>query len=263
MNGPENFAKSSILQVTIREMQTLLVTPRFWIGLACVVALLVVSGPFETSTFLTVPQRVAYWAGIALSTYFLALAFIVPINIVGKKRRWHWFTTAILGGLIAGPPVGLLVYAINVYITGYDAATAGDLFEIMVVCTVIVLAIACLGHLISGASSKSEPTDPTAPRLMKRLPAGVRGDVISLNAQDHYVEVITKRGKELILMRLGDAIEELPGIDGRRIHRSWWVAKEAIDALAPYRGKLFLDLKDGRKIPVSRSNEKMVMDWLR
>ncbi len=263
MNRPENFAKRSNLQITLREMQKLLAAPRFWIALACVVALLVVSGPFETSTLLTTPQRAAYWAAVSLATYFLAMAFIVPFTLFGEAKGWPKLLTAILGGCVAGPAVGVLVYGINTQIAGYEAGALGDLIYILCACTVITVAVSCLVQLVAGTSSQAEPVDPTAPRFMKRLSVDVRGDVMTLNAQDHYVEVVTSRGKELILMRLGDAIDELPGIDGQRIHRSWWVSKEAISTLAPYRGKLFLDLKDGRTIPVSRSNEKMVMDWLR
>ncbi|MEL6436669.1 MAG: LytTR family DNA-binding domain-containing protein, partial [Pseudomonadota bacterium] len=102
---------------------------------------------------------------------------------------------------------------------------------------------------------------PPAP-FLKRLSPETGTVITTLQAQDHYVEVTTTRGQELVLIRLGDAQKELSGLDGMRVHRSWWVARAAIQSTARDNGRLTLILTDGRKIPVSRSNEKDVRQWL-
>lgn len=71
--------------------------------------------------------------------------------------------------------------------------------------------------------------------------------------QDHYVEVTTAKGTDLILMRRADAIGELDALDGVQIHRSHWVVKSAMRGTTRQDGRLMLELIDGRILPVSRT----------
>jgi DNA-binding LytR/AlgR family response regulator len=65
-------------------------------------------------------------------------------------------------------------------------------------------------------------------------------------------------------MRLADAIVELAGIEGAQTHRSWWVAKAAIESAKRADGRLVLLLKDGIEAPVSRPNVKALREsgWI-
>ncbi|MEP1208636.1 MAG: LytTR family DNA-binding domain-containing protein [Rhizobiaceae bacterium] len=89
-----------------------------------------------------------------------------------------------------------------------------------------------------------------------------RGDLWALVARDHYVEVITERGSELILMRLSDAIKQCDNRAGIRCHRSAWVSKIGFKNVfrKPNR-KLVVRLPDGNEISVSRSREKQVLSY--
>ncbi|ESQ74857.1 LytTR family DNA-binding domain-containing protein [Asticcacaulis sp. AC402] len=88
--------------------------------------------------------------------------------------------------------------------------------------------------------------------------------ILALSAEDHYLRVHTSAGETLILMRLYDAIRELDGIEGSQIHRSWWVAKEAVGDVRRSDGKVSLVLKNGATAPVSRSYVKALKNdgWL-
>jgi hypothetical protein len=90
------------------------------------------------------------------------------------------------------------------------------------------------------------------PRLARRISAGLGADVVALQAEDHYVRVHTQSGSELLLMRLSDAIAELDGLPGLRVHRSWWVASEAIVGREEKGRNLRLRLRDGLLAPVAR-----------
>lgn len=79
------------------------------------------------------------------------------------------------------------------------------------------------------------------------------GRVLVLSAQDHYVEFTTTTGKKLVRMRMREAIAQMQGQDGLSVHRSYWVAKDAIEALQKSGGKHFLLLSNGDKIPVAAS----------
>jgi DNA-binding LytR/AlgR family response regulator len=52
---------------------------------------------------------------------------------------------------------------------------------------------------------------------------------------------------------MGDAVAELSGYPGLQIHRSHWVAIDAVDGLERENGKTYALLRDGRKLPVSRT----------
>ncbi|MDB5719771.1 MAG: hypothetical protein JWP15_389, partial [Alphaproteobacteria bacterium] len=106
------------------------------------------------------------------------------------------------------------------------------------------------------ASGNDEPpvAAPAGPRLLDRLPARLRGaELHALQAEDHYLRVHTSAGSDLILLRMADALGELDGVAGARTHRSWWVARSAIDSVRRGNGRAELTLKGDIVAPVSRS----------
>ena len=89
--------------------------------------------------------------------------------------------------------------------------------------------------------------------FFKILPVEKRGVLISMMAQDHYVEITTEKGTHLHRMPMKAAIEMVKGEDGLQVHRSHWVAASALHALEESPSRIFATLRDGRKIPVSKS----------
>jgi len=53
-------------------------------------------------------------------------------------------------------------------------------------------------------------------------------------------------------MRLADAMRETGAIPGLQIHRSHWVARDAVVRTHRADGKLLLELSNGMRLPVSR-----------
>ena len=103
------------------------------------------------------------------------------------------------------------------------------------------------------ALTSAAPREPDPPgRLFVKLPAALGRDILALQAEDHYVRVHTAKGSALLLMRLVDAIEDLGGLEGMRVHRSWWVSRHAISASAMQGRKLLLTLTNGVAAPVTR-----------
>jgi hypothetical protein len=101
----------------------------------------------------------------------------------------------------------------------------------------------------------ADPAEPPAPgssQLIARLSPRLGREVLALQGEDHYVRVHTALGSELLLMRLGDAIRELGGLQGERVHRSWWVAREAVASSRANGRRLSLTLTNGIEVPVSR-----------
>lgn len=53
-------------------------------------------------------------------------------------------------------------------------------------------------------------------------------------------------------MRMRDAIERLEGADGLRIHRSWWVAKNAVVSVRRDGRTAIITLTGNHEAPVAR-----------
>ena len=102
------------------------------------------------------------------------------------------------------------------------------------------------------APAAEEASAPQACRLVERLPQNLRGPLVCLEMEDHYVRVRTTRGSALLLMRLGDAMAEAAPTPGAQAHRSWWVAAEAITRFERVGRVAQLHLKTGTKVPVSQ-----------
>ena len=81
--------------------------------------------------------------------------------------------------------------------------------------------------------------------------------------QDHYLVVHHSGGSEMILCRMEDAAREL-GALGWRVHRSWWVAADAVYGPEREGQRILLRLTDDRRVPVGRSfhSDLKAAGWL-
>ncbi|MEM1378769.1 MAG: LytTR family DNA-binding domain-containing protein [Pseudomonadota bacterium] len=268
MKPRENFADDSALQFTLREMRRLLNRWQFWMVLAVLIALLTLSGPFGTLDDLGAAQRFAYWSAIAVLTSLPSFFIAFAVNWIGVQKSWNQWTCIAMAGLIGAIPVTLIVWFISAFLAQNRDATLAGFLEIGLRCLPISLGITAVYTLLNAQNIKrrwqgeTEPIATPQVPFLKRLSPETGTVITTLQAQDHYVEVTTTRGSELVLVRLADAERELEGIDGMRVHRSWWVARDAVASTKRLNGKLVLALNDGREVPVSRANERAVRGWV-
>jgi len=85
-----------------------------------------------------------------------------------------------------------------------------------------------------------------------RLPARLVGQFLCHEMQDHYLNVHHSAGSEMILCRMEDAARLLGGL-GQRVHRSWLLAADAVDAVEREGQRTLLRLSDDRRVPAGRS----------
>ena len=125
-----------------------------------------------------------------------------------------------------------------VIITAFILATNWLSLQITVTSTVNLISVFFRIGIIDGgvnAFLKLLPKDSNPPhsvepkKLLARIPMAKRGDLISLIVTDHYVEVTTKQGKHLMLMRFPDALAEIPSGISMQVHRLYWVAQAQIE----------------------------------
>ncbi|MGN7999659.1 LytTR family DNA-binding domain-containing protein [Sphingomonas sp. 22176] len=102
-----------------------------------------------------------------------------------------------------------------------------------------------------------------APALLDQLPPHLRGPILCLENEDHYVRVHTAQGSALVLIRMRDAVAQLEG-QGARVHRSWWVARRAVSGTIRQDRSWKLRLVDGREVPVARASvpDLRALGWL-
>ncbi len=119
-------------------------------------------------------------------------------------------------------------------------------------CALFMATIAALDLVTRVVLERRRERRVAAP-FTDRLPHRLRGaGILAVHGEDHFVRIHTVRGEHLIWMRLGDAIAELAGLEGRQTHRSWWVAKSAVAEIRRGNGRAVLTLSNGVEAPVSR-----------
>jgi hypothetical protein len=158
--------------------------------------------------------------------------------------------------LILSIPITLIVWFYTTWMVGTDLnwrlipQIYGSVLVICAAMTAIMVLVNWPGR-VTHAPPEGAPASSI--RFMERLPAKLKGAVIyAVSAEDHYLRLHTSKGSDLILMRLSDAISELDGLEGAQTHRSWWVAKDAVESARRDGDRMTLALKGGAEAPVSR-----------
>ncbi|MFT7592871.1 MAG: hypothetical protein ACI8R4_000181 [Paracoccaceae bacterium] len=142
----------------------------------------------------------------------------------------------------------------------------GQIFGLAIVIALVVVGLHDLLRPLplSAPLSVSEPAtvsaDSIAPPLLTRLALDKRGALVSLSVSDHYVDVVTSKGREMILIRLGDAMRETAPVRGMNVHRSHWVAMDQVVEVRRTGETAILRTSSGGDIPVSRTYMKPLRD---
>jgi DNA-binding LytR/AlgR family response regulator len=233
------------------------------IGMIVAVVLLTVGGPFGTLSF-SPGQRLVYWAAMIVASYVVgtgAAAYFLELLAGQIAQRWP---RLIVGALLTSLPVTIVVLLVNGIARRHmDVSEAlGIWLDATLVTLAVVLALVSLRAASAGAAgaiaaeSGPAPAPPAAapqqPAILERVPLPQRGRLLALIVEDHYVDIVTDRGKALVLMRLADAMRETGDVPGLQIHRSHWVARDAVVQVRRSEGKLLLELSNGLCLPVSR-----------
>ena len=117
------------------------------------------------------------------------------------------------------------------------------------------------------ASTDTAPlaADTEVPPFLQQAGVASVDDVLAMQAEEHYVRVITAHGAELIHYRFGDAVNEMPATMGTQVHRSWWVAERAVRSAKRGARRWQLKLAGDHEVPVSDSYVAAVRErgWLR
>lgn len=251
---------------------------------------LAVIGPFG-SIAAPLPERLVSWIGFA----WLGYACYRPMQSVvdwGERTlalpRWGLLAATCLAATV---PMSVAVVAINsppstgLRWPGLEAAMA-TYFSVLV----IGGAVTVLFNLVQAgqrapqsapqaaspaapvaSASSPDPVPPPIPApsllanpLFDQLPPELGSDIIALEMEDHYVRVHTALGSALVLMRLRDAMALVGDLEGMQVHRSWWVARAAVEDVQRDGRNIRLTLARGLEAPVARAKVADLRDarWI-
>jgi hypothetical protein len=237
---------------------------------------LAIIGPFG-SIAAPFSERLVSWLGFA----WLGYACYRPmqgIAIWGERTlalpRWGVLAAAVLVGTV---PMTFAVIAVNSLGDAWRWPSLeiwlGTYFSVLV----IGGAVTALFNLVQGQSAPAapathapvlspapepepEPTPapvspslPSANPLFDTLPPELGSDIVALEMEDHYVRVHTALGSALVLMRLRDAMALVGTQEGMQVHRSWWVARGAVEDVLREGRNIRLKLPRGIEAPVARA----------
>ncbi|MCP4315749.1 MAG: LytTR family transcriptional regulator [Hyphomicrobiales bacterium] len=212
------------------------------------------SGPFNTYETMQPVLRVFYWVLAALVTFGVGLLNARLIAEHTPARRLGVLPSYAVAGLVGGITIFIVVELINLIGNVGAAENWNSLGISLAYCTAINFCICMLvAWLGSGNAEDEAATASESPKLLKRLPIELRGQLSHLSMQDHYVEVVTERGSNLVLMRLADAISETEPVAGVQIHRSHWIALDAVTRTRREGERYVVEMNNGVLLPISRS----------
>lgn len=216
----------------------------------CVGTLLVgAAGPFGTYESMSFIHRLAYWFIVIVSS-IVASKFVRRAAYAMQVSRL--FQDVVIVALMA------MVYSPALFLMSKAMAPQDDpmfpSYWRLTLFVVLVSSVVAVVRRYADAKRLQRAEDSVPmPRLMRRLPGSFNGHIIRMNVNDHLVNVVTSAGEYSIRVRFGDAIEEMDPIDGFCTHRSHWVAKQAVSGWEKDKGKTYLRLVNGDRVPVSRT----------
>jgi hypothetical protein len=242
----------------------------------CVGLLMAAVGPYGTFGQAPLSERLVYWVAVIL------IAFVVyrPACSLGERLArslqlapaFGWSAAVVLASFPLTVVVWLASFrhtpslwpSFTEYVQFYASVIligAGLMLVVWLVRRVGAGSSAAPLHDPAAAVPHTAP--PPRPRLLDRLPPRLGDELIALEMEDHYVRVHTSVGSDLLLMRMRDAVAEAEGVEGTQVHRSWWVARGAVEHVERDGRRLTVSLRNGLQVPVSRERNGSLPDWLR
>ena len=229
------------------------------LGIMTAIGLLLAAlAPYGTYR-LGMAERIAYWVPAALLGYLAYRPTIEAALWAGRRLEFPEAVTLAVAAMIAAVPLTFWL----LWMEGRRWPIEADELLGRYLGVALIGGAVTVVMTLRSAPDSADPSPPdvtdrndpvvVAPRLHDRLAPGFSFPVRALQMEDHYVRVHGAAGSELLLMRMGDAIAELDGVEGEQVHRSWWVARDAVEGVRQDARRTFLQLGNELEAPVARS----------
>lgn len=219
-------------------------------GLGLVLGLL---GPFGSFASPGLAWRVGYWIAVI---WLGLLIYGGLIMLARRQEQWRWaYSLPALASLIAiGSVPQAAVSRALAFAVWPDLPRIVPPFWLWYLQVLLIALV--IGLAVRFWRSRTVPEDSRAPASggsVADASAPWPADIIALQMEDHYVRVHRPGASKLVLMTLRTAMARVEGQDGLQVHRSWWVARSAITAIAGDSRTMRLELAGGLVVPVARN----------
>lgn len=199
---------------------------------------------------------VCFWVG------GLIFGTLIRLSLAGARRVnapvWLTLTVAVLaGGGLLSVFVGWLGALLWPVLKG--VLTPVDWYSQSLVLSAPVLTFMVVRRVL-----RKPVPPPPVPSEIGVAPVDLAPDVLCLRMEDHYVRVHTQAGSRLVEGPFERVIAGLGGVEGMRVHRSWWVARAAVVGVVADGRNLRLALRGDLSAPVSRASVARLREagWL-
>jgi hypothetical protein len=256
----KNPANDGAMALTLRQVQQVARGAAFWIVVGGAVLVAAIAGPYYTLERLSFPERLVYW-GVVIALSSVIMTFLsVLAHRVTAAGGWNWALVAVLAGMVGVLPVLGTVWLADGLAAGFGSGGAGiGTLAAYVAPSVIGVTVAVnayievQGRQVPDVVAPWPRGDVAVTVLQGKLPHHLGREIVALRAQDHYLEVTTPKGSCMVLMRLGDAVRDLEGLNGMQVHRSWWINLAHIARVEKGGNGPEVVLTTGARVPVGRS----------
>ena len=229
-----------------------------------------VIGPFGTFLFGPTWLRIAYWAGMFGFGVLLYGTGLRGVIRLAPRTGWPaWWLVSLMAAVLAAP-MSALCAVIDTALwprAAHYMSPADWYLQVAFVSVPLNLLLFWARRMLETPPAPVETADARrvlTGDLRDRLPPRLGDRIVCLQMEDHYVRVHTDRGSELVLTPLKEALAALPGVEGLQTHRSWWVARDAVQDVIRSGRNVRLRLVNGLETPVARSAVARLRDagWL-
>lgn len=264
----------TLVQLTLRRWAEILHSSRFYAMIGAFVAVGAIFGPFDVSLDLSLWERFIHSLKINIVCWSIGVLIVVPVRLSLQYMGVPVLISILLGALLA--VIATLPFLLNLLV--YTVPEDFSIIYVVELALSVWMMVALISYMLVHRSdnriarlretallvppASCSPKDGDRCVLQQRMPREKRGVLYAIVAQDHYVELITDKGSELILMRLADAVQQCGQEYGLRIHRSAWISAFGVDELRKDGRRTFVKLKNDRLLPVSRSSEAKLREFI-
>jgi hypothetical protein len=244
------------------------------IGLGVVLGVIGPFGLYETAGLAT---RLVYFVIIGSLTWLQVIGCAALLATFERFERWSIVGRMAFAGILASVPSTLEIIVVHSWLVRpIPLAAAPYIFPQTAFLTVVISVAMGLFferrlHAVADAerarvalAPEASPQGAVSLDFFRRVPPALGRELLALEMEDHYLRIHTALGSDLILLRLRDALGELGPERGRQVHRSWWVAEGAVSSVERDGARTLLVLRNGLKVPVSKSFRDQVKEagWL-
>ena len=227
-------------------------------GIVALVVLAVL-GPFGTYEEFNIFERFLYWGAIIIFAGII-FEFAVP-GFLYSQRLSHYMSR--LPRFFSGVAVGSVVALVVVVTVEYVASDPIGLLllpKVYFSVFVVASAICYVSFMSAFAQIPSEPTDINYERIVffENYPNLNGARIRWISMEDHYARVVLENSEVMLHAPMREIEQQLKNYPGSRVHRSHWVANDAIQSIDRNGRAVMISVDTNTKIPLGKTYQKRI-----